>query len=263
MAKIPENDIPRKDLPVIFVIDTSGSMSMDGKMTQVNSGISEAVEILREFSKKNADANLKIGILKFSSGCEWVTKGLEPFTEFEYENLEAGGLTDLGAALDELNSKLTRHKGGFLGSMIGSNMPIIIFVTDGFPNDDWEKPLDNIWKNKWFAHRNTTKIGIGIGKDADMNVLTSVVGTNEAVCRVDDLTILGRLLRCIAVTSSMTRSSTSITENAPQPEEMLKDAAKGTGKGEGIEVGPKTDPTAVIEHEPIIDGGEWGNPDEW
>lgn len=264
MARIPENDIPRKDLPVIFVIDTSGSMLDDGKMTQVNSGMYETVEILKDFSKKNADTNLKIGILKFSSGCEWVTNGLEPFSDFEYEDLEAGGLTDLGAALNELDSKLSRHKDGFLGTMIGSNMPIIIFLTDGWPNDDWEKPLENIWNNnKWFKHKDTTKIGIAIGKDADEKVLISIVGTNEAVCRVKDLTTLGKLLRCIAVHSSMTRSSTSVTENTPSSAGILTGGIEGLGEEKkGVEVVNSPDSDQVITYKPS-DGGTWGDPEEW
>ena len=113
--------------------------------------------------------------------------------DFEYEYLEAGGLTDIGAALKELNSKLSRH--AFLNSMTGALMPVIIFMTDGYATDDYSKTLEEIRKNRWFARG--TKIGFALGDDPDLKMLSSVVGNSEAVIKTTDLDLFKRLMKFV------------------------------------------------------------------
>ena len=141
---------PRKGLHIFYVLDTSGSMQGE-RISQLNHAMEECTEALKTIAKGNGDAKLKIAVMEFNSGCKWVTSnGPEDLEEdFEYEYLKAGGLTDIGAALKELNSKLSRH--AFLGSMTGALMPIIIFMTDGYATDDYANALEEIRMNRWFA----------------------------------------------------------------------------------------------------------------
>lgn len=196
--------MPRKELTVFYVLDTSGSMAGE-KISALNHAMEECIDALTDLAKEHGDAKLKIAILEFNSGCKWITSNGPEYLEedFEYEYLETGGLTDVGTALTELNSKLSQR--AYLKSMTGALMPIIIFMSDGYATDDWKKPLEKIRENKWF--RRATKIGFALGDDPDVSMISSVVGNSEAVIKTTDLELFKRLMKFVTVTSSMTNST--------------------------------------------------------
>ena len=104
--------IPKRVMPIFFLIDTSGSME-GKKIGAVNSAIEELIPDLRHLSESQADSEIKLSVLKFSTGCEWVTPALMSLDAFDdWEPLDANGLTDLGAAFLELNDKLSKN--GFM-----------------------------------------------------------------------------------------------------------------------------------------------------
>ena len=218
--------MPRKLLPIIYVIDTSGSMKGD-RIAAVNEAMRDTLEVLRDVSANNPSAELKVGVLKFATSAEWITKsGLIYLDDYYWNDLEAGGLTDLGAALTELDKKLSRN--AFLTSEVGFKAPVIIFMSDGAPTDDWEVTLIKTFSsNKWF--KVATKIALAVGDLADMNVLSRIVarpdGTPnpEAVIPVTDMDTLRRLIRVVSVTASQV-GSTSRTEDDVQDQilERLK-----------------------------------------
>ena len=247
-------DMPRKDLHIFYILDTSGSME-GTKISALNHAMDETIEVLRTLSKQNADARLKIAVLSFNTGAEWVTSNGPEYLEehFEYEYLEAGGLTDMGAALRELNSKLSQHE--FLGSMMGALMPVMIFMTDGYATDNYEEALEEIRKNRWFARG--TKIGFALGEDADVKMISSIVGNSEAVIRVTDNELFRRLMRFVSVTSSMVRSQSATADNAPSGAEILQqvegipDEAKVSLEKDDYNPEPKTE-----------EDDDWGD-DKW
>lgn len=195
-----QEKVARKLLPIIYVLDTSGSMEGD-RIAAVNAAMNETMEVLRDVSSKNPTAELKIGVLQFSSNASWITnKGLVFMEDFFWNDLSAGGFTDLGSALKELNKKMSREE--FLDSDVGYKVPVIIFMSDGEPTDTWEPELQKVNNsNKWF--KASTKIAIAVGDDANTDVLKKVVGNSEAVIRVDDLEALKKLIRVVSVTASM------------------------------------------------------------
>jgi len=215
----------------------------------------ETIEVLRTLSKQNADARLKIAVLSFNTGAEWVTKNGPEYLEehFEYEYLEAGGLTDMGAALRELNSKLSQHE--FLGSMMGALMPVMIFMTDGYATDNYEDALEEIRRNRWFARG--TKIGFALGEDADVKMISSIVGNSEAVIKVTDNELFRRLMRFVSVTSSMVRSQSSTAENTPSGADILQQVdgipEEAKVKLEKDDYNPETQ---------LVEDDDWGD-DKW
>lgn len=200
--------IARKLLPIIYVLDTSGSME-GSRIAAVNAAMNETMEVLKDVSSKNPTAELKIAVLQFSSGPQWVTENLVFMDDFYWNDLKAGGLTDFGSALNELNDKLSRAQ--FLTSNVGFKAPVIIFMSDGEPTDDYESALNKIKSNnKWFQV--ATKIAIAVGDDANIQVLQKIAGNKEAVIKVDDLETLKKLIRVVSVTAS-TIGSKSKTED--------------------------------------------------
>ena len=171
---IIEETIPiaRKILPIIYVIDTSGSMA-GTRIAAVNQAMSETTQVLKEVSTENPTAELKIGVLQFASGASWVTDEDELvfMDDFFWNDLTAGGITDLGAALNELHKRLSRS--AFFNSEVGYKVPVLIFMSDGGPTDDYKTALKKISdNNRWF--KVSTKICLAIDEDSDVEVLQEI-----------------------------------------------------------------------------------------
>ncbi len=133
---------PRKVMTLFYVVDTSGSMAGE-KLGSVNSAMEEAIQSdLPEISAANDDAEIKVAIMQFSSGCSWITPASGPIGigDVIWNDLQAYGLTDLGAACLELDNKLSRNE--FLQSQTGAYAPVILLFSDGGPTDNWQKGLD-------------------------------------------------------------------------------------------------------------------------
>lgn len=222
MPNIPEG-IPRKLLPIIFVIDTSGSMYGD-LIASVNEAMADTLDVLRDVAEENADAEVLIGALSFSTGCKWLTNGLLTSEDFYWNPVEAAGMTDLGAALNELNNQMSRTK--LFANQKGYNRPVLIFMSDGFPNDDWEKSLAAIKENKWF--KNSIKIGMAIGDDADEDVLVSVIGDKEGLINVHNPAQLKSMIKAISLSASKIGSvSRPVSASDSAAKDILVDATFG------------------------------------
>ena len=252
-------EAPRKELPVFYVLDTSGSMT-GARISSLNHAMEECLIALQDLAKSNADAQLKISVLEFNSSCKWMTShGPEPAEDFEYEPLTAGGLTSLGAALKELNNKLSTHE--FLGSMVGSLMPVIIFMTDGEPTDEYEGELEAIRNNRWFKY--ATKIGFAVGDDANEKVIASVVGNSEAVISTTDLALFRKLMKFVTVTASKLVSQSATPETAVSGAGVVQDAIKQLGLDDGITPQLAPNQYNVEPPTPDADAGSWDDDDGW
>ena len=221
-----ENDIaavmPRRVMTLFMLVDASASMSINGNIGKVNSAIEEMIPLLKEVSDENADAEIKVAVMAFSSGTRWVTHdatgqpGPESLESFFWNDLEAGGLTDMGAAFTELESKLSRSS--FLASTTGAYAPVIILLSDGLPTDDWEAGVNKLKHNNWY--KCATKIAISVD-NGDNNVLTAFTGTMESVLQVnsgrDDLKSL--LCRLAVVSSTMQSRSVTAASGGSDAEE--------------------------------------------
>jgi uncharacterized protein YegL len=214
------NPIARRTLIIFYVLDTSGSMQDDGKIGMLNETMRETIEVLKDVAKDNADAEMKIAVLKFDSGAEWVKK--PTFLEDMYwEDLQANGLTDIGMALEELNVRLSREQ--FMTGKTGLYTPVIIFMTDGYPTDDWSKALNKIKsENKWF--KAATKIGFALGADADHKTIASIVGNSEAVVQTEDLEVFKKLIRFVSVRSSILNGTSKMAGSESSGSDIVKAA---------------------------------------
>lgn len=210
--------IPKRIMPVFFLVDTSGSM--DGKnIGAVNSAIEEIIPDLRHLSESQADSEIRLAVMQFSSGCEWVTPSLMSLDSFDdWVPLQAGGLTELGQALEELNNKLSKN--GFLersSASSGYYAPVIILLTDGEPTDDYINPLKKLQENKWY--QSALKVAIAVG-EANKEVLKRVVRNIELVINVDDISQLKKVIRFIAVTSSQIASTSATVSDENKPSDV-------------------------------------------
>jgi uncharacterized protein YegL len=206
MSLTDKIEIPRRTMVLFFVIDTSGSMKDDGKIGAVNAAIDEVIPALQEVSDENADAQIKIAALEFSSGARWITaNGPVEADQFHWNYIDAEGTTDLGAACKALNEKLSTK--GFMNEATGSFAPAIFLMSDGEPTDDWQSGLNQLKQNNWF--KAGVKVAVAIGDGANKDVLKAFTGTMEAVLETHSAAMLKRMIRFVSVRASQVASKSS------------------------------------------------------
>ncbi len=192
-------------VPVIFVLDTSGSMSGE-RIEAVKNGIST---ILKQWKNNNisqsSDVTYKTTILGFSSGIKWYSNNLVLPEQLNLQEIIAGGVTDLGCALNELNNNLSREQ--LLSGLQTYCAPIICFITDGVPTDEYKAALSNLKLNAWFKH--AIKVAFGIGSDVDASILQELTGNSEAAINVE-----AEQLFSFTFVGAMTMFSTGVSISA-------------------------------------------------
>ncbi len=208
----------KKSMVIFFMVDTSESME-GSKLESLNKVMGEILPELIGVGEAGTD--VKVAVLSFASGCEWITP--EPVLIEEYqrwEPLQAEGVTDLGDACEELCSKLSRKS--FLHSPSLSYAPVIFLITDGYPTDNYRKGFDLLKKNRWFQYG--LKVALAIGSNVDMDILQEFTDDEELVLQAFGADMLKKLVREIAVTSSKI-GSTSMTLTDSEGERSIEEVS--------------------------------------
>ncbi|MBC3795458.1 vWA domain-containing protein [Acetobacterium tundrae] len=196
--------IARRTMVLFFLVDTSGSMA-GSKIGAVNEAINDIVPELRDISDNNADAQIKIAVLEFNSGAEWLYPNPIEAENFEWDYLDVGGVTDLGTAFTMLDEKLSRNE--FMSDVAGSFAPAIFLMSDGQPTDHYEKGLAKLKENNWY--KNAIKVAVAIGDDADQDVLKDFTGNSESVLTARNPEALKKMITFVSVTASKIGSQSS------------------------------------------------------
>lgn len=190
---------PRKVMTLFYLVDTSGSMS-GSRIGTVNGAMEECIPLLKEVAAANDDAEIKVAILQFSSGCSWITPASGPvgLDDIIWNDLQSGGMTEFGGALIELDGKLSRNE--YLNSQTGAYAPVILLLSDGGPTDNWEPALAKLKENNWFKH--AIKIAIDIESGSDRSVLAQFTGNPEAILDAKDTATLKKMIHKVSVRAS-------------------------------------------------------------
>lgn len=226
----PIEKLPRRTLTVFFLIDTSGSMA-GGKISSLNVAIRDTLPMLAQLSSENTDTEIKIAALQFASGCDWMYPRPLPVEDFEWNDLEASGLTSLGAAYQELLKKLSQTT-GFMQEANASCAPVMILFSDGVPTDDAKHGLEHLKENNWYNA--AIKIAVAIGDDANKDILKDFVKNNsEAVLTVHNVSDLKKMIYLVSVTASQVASKgVSVGTEAPESrqDEVMQDIKQAIRK---------------------------------
>ena len=134
--KRPGGELASRPLHFFWVVDCSGSMYGE-KIGTVNHAIQSTIPEMVDAAKDNPNAQLLVRTLKFSTGATWVTPDPVNIEDFAWDDLDAGGVTDLGKAFEMLAAQLT------IPPMTDRALPpVIVLLSDGQPTDDYKKSLD-------------------------------------------------------------------------------------------------------------------------
>lgn len=150
-----------KPLPVILLLDVSGSMSGE-KIRNVNDAVRD---MLNTFSDtENGETEIHVAIITFGSQVK-LHQPLASASAIHWQDLSADGMTPLGTAL-QMAKAMIEDK-----DVVPSRAyrPTVVLVSDGVPNDAWEKPLNAFISDGRSAK--CDRMAMAIGADADEVVL--------------------------------------------------------------------------------------------
>ena len=187
--------VSRKSLVIFFLIDTSGSMK-GKKMGELNTVMEELIPEIRRVGE--ADTDVKVAVLTFSTSVRWMYSTPISIEEFEWARLRADGVTSMGEAFRELSVRMSRNS--FLNSPSLSFAPVIFLMTDGYPSDDYKSGLKALQSNSWYKFG--LKAALGIGSEANDDMLAEFTGSKDTVVHAYSGSQLAQMIKIIAVTSS-------------------------------------------------------------
>ncbi len=222
--------VSRKSLVIFFLIDTSGSMK-GTKMGELNTAMEELMPEIRRVGE--ADTDVKVAVLTFATHLAWMYPEPISIEEFEWSRLSPAGITNMGAAFEELAIRLSRNS--FLNSPSLSFAPVIFLMTDGYPSDDYKRGLKKLSENSWYRHG--LKVALGIGKEANDDMLAEFTGTSDTVVHAYSGGQLAQLIKKIAVTSSQIGSKSMTLADDTTGELSFEDVSESKQKqlGEHIQ----------------------------
>lgn len=155
-----------KPLPVILLLDVSSSMSGSSTEGSKIDNLNQAVkEMLATFSQEEMmEMEILVSVITFGSE----VKLHVPYTKaslVQWKDLQANGMTPMGAALKMAKAMIEDKE----VTPSRAYRPTVVLVSDGQPNDSWEKPLEDFISQG--RSSKCDRMAIAIGGDADKEVL--------------------------------------------------------------------------------------------
>ncbi len=147
-----------RPLPVILLLDTSGSMSLDENIETLKVAVREMIQNFK--SSSNAIVSIRVGIIIFGGDEAELFLPLSDVSEIDVNCMEsvcASGRTPMGSAI-RLAKKIVDDRKQIPGRAYA---PTVVAVTDGQPNDEWENALVDFIHNGRSARCERMAMGIG------------------------------------------------------------------------------------------------------
>jgi uncharacterized protein YegL len=207
----PSDDVrggtARRSLRFIVLVDVSGSMAGD-KIQAVNRAMRECIPEMRKNNQDNPFAEMFVEVITFGTGAVWHVPRTS-VDQFNWRDLQAAGVTDLGAAVDLVTEALD------VQNMGKRNLPpVLLLLSDGQPTDDWELAVRRFEATPWGKPGRTVRIAVAIGEGADKGVLARVTGNAETVLDADRATTLVQLIKWASISVTKSHSTSMATAGA-------------------------------------------------
>ena len=172
MSMRPGGELATRPLHFIWIADCSGSMAVDGKIQSLNTAIKEAIPHMQDVADENPNAQVLVRAVRFSDGAQWHVSQPTDIADFKWDDLEAGGVTAMGMALNIVADQLK------IPPMTDRALPpVLVLISDGQPTDDFTSGLQALMNEPW--GRKAVRIAIAIGEDADQEVLKKFIANPE------------------------------------------------------------------------------------
>ena len=239
--KRPGGELASRPLHFFWIVDCSGSMYGE-KIGTVNHAIQSTIPEMVDAAKNNPNAQLLVRTLKFATGASWITSNPVNVEDFAWDDLDAGGVTDLGQAFDLLAAQLT------IPPMTDRALPpVLVLLSDGQPTDDFKKSLDKLLHLPW--GKKSVRIAISIGQDADDDILQQFTGNRELVLQANNPEALVKMIKWASTAASQ------VSAPASRPKEA-QEASSSDGTSD-------TNAPLVLDMNNIPDPSNVGANDVW
>lgn len=171
MSKLKEfTSTTARPLPVILLVDISGSMADEGKINVLNQSIRE---MLATFAKADdLRAEINVAIITFGGEAQ-LHSPLHPASEIAWTDLEANGGTPMGAAMT-IAADLIEDTEIIPGR---AYRPTVVLISDGHPTDTVSTGLDRFIAQG--RAQKADRLALAIGGDADVDLMRRFVSNPE------------------------------------------------------------------------------------
>lgn len=194
-----------KKLPVILLLDVSGSMSG----AKIDSLYDATIDMIETFAAAQAKEQvIDVAIITFGDSVDLHTR-YTPVKDLQAKGIskfKASGMTPMGTALrmakDMIEDKDTTPSNIY--------RPAVVLVSDGAPNDEWRGPLDN-FKNNGRSSK-CQRFAVAIGNDADDQMLKLFAEDNEHFLLAENANDIVDKFKQISMSISM-KAPSSINNN--------------------------------------------------
>lgn len=188
-------------LPVIVAVDTSGSMSINGKIDALNIAIREFIDSLA--NEDSGRAEIRLAVFSFGGETAKQEAPLSHPSQIELNDFSAYGRTPMGNGF-RMVKELIDDKERIPSR---SYKPTIVLMTDGVPTDNWEEPMNSLIQDGRSAK--AFRIGMAIGTDADRNMLGKFVSNPEYLVEGENARDIHQFFRFVTMSVSTRLKSQS------------------------------------------------------
>ncbi|MFM8524036.1 MAG: vWA domain-containing protein [Cyanobacteriota bacterium] len=165
----PNVRLTNRPLHFIYLCDCSGSMAAQGKMQALNQAIRQSLPGMAEVARQNPEAKVLVRAISFADRAFWHIAEPTPVVDLVWSDLQAGGITAMGEALELVASQLSSPP-----MEARALPPVLVLISDGQPTDDFEQGLSRLMRQPWA--QKAVRLAIAMGHDADLEVLQQFIG---------------------------------------------------------------------------------------
>lgn len=207
-----------RPLPVILLVDISGSMSENGKIAVLNKAIQEMARGFADAT--SARVEIQVAVITFGGDAARLHQDIVAASKFTWQDMEAKGKTPLGSAFLIAKSLIEDKQ------KIPSRayIPAIVLASDARPTDtettkdtvSWHDALQELLSSERASK--AARYALAIGEDANLEVMREFLADpNGKIFQANEIGEIHRFFRY--VTMSVTTRSRSNNPNLVLPTE--------------------------------------------
>ena len=193
-----------KPLPVVLLLDVSGSMS-GSKIDNLNNAVRDMLNTFAQEEKMETE--ILVSIITFGPVALYL-----PFTkasQVEWKDLKVNGATPMGGALNMAKAMIEDKE----TTPSRAYRPTIVLVSDGHPTDSWEKPLENFVKDG--RSSKCDRMAMAIGHGAGTVLSQFIKGTENPLFNDEDGSKIHEFFQRVTMSVTMRSQSKNPNEAIP------------------------------------------------
>lgn len=205
-------------LPVILLLDGSGSMELNNRIGVMNRAVREMLESFKRSS--NTIASISVAIITFSGTSARIHLPMTAVDELDLDALQdmtAHGSTPMGEAISLAKGMIEDKE------QISSRAyrPTVVLVSDGKPMDQWRQPLQAFKEEGRSAKCYRMAMGIQVDPASEAyEVLRCFASDEEQVFDGSDAGEIGKFFQYVTM-STTARIRTADPNAVPTMEEVF------------------------------------------